>query len=102
MGELEKLGHQLAGTSLGLVALGLAVAVVVWHRGSRRSWAAFAAAWGVWLLLDGYREGPTLLRVTERHGVTSADLLPALVAVPLAGALLWRRSVARACADRPR
>lgn len=69
------------GTALSLASvLGLAVllhhALVPAGLGVR-SWrigVSLVALSGVWLLLNGATEGPVLIRLSEGHGLTLADL----------------------------
>ncbi|MGH8894114.1 MAG: hypothetical protein ACRDWY_12560 [Actinomycetes bacterium] len=65
----------------------LAVVVLVgaaWLVRRRRTWLAglcLLLASLFWLAVDGAVEGPTLLRLGRRHGLTLADLVPVVVVV---------------------
>lgn len=63
---------------VGLVLLGVALRLVWWRRGLL-SGAVFGTAELFWLAVNKPVEGPTLFRVSSRHGVTWADLLPMLM-----------------------
>jgi predicted nuclease of restriction endonuclease-like RecB superfamily len=83
--------HGLRDSSL-LVVVGLGLlAVAGWavRKGiSTVSTGLFAVATLFWLAFNGRVEGPTLFRLSHRHGVTWADLLPFLL---LCGLLVSRR-----------
>jgi hypothetical protein len=57
-----------------LFILMLGTAVPAW-RGDRTTAAVLALEGLVWLVLDKWFEGPTLMRFTEDHGLVLADLV---------------------------
>ena len=57
-----------------LFILMLATAVPAW-RGDRPAAAVLALEGVIWLVLDKWFEGPTLVAVSERHGLVLADLV---------------------------
>ena len=77
---------------LGAVALAtiMVLTAAVAFAGSRFACLALAAEELLYLEVSQPVEGPTLLRLTADHGVTSNDL-PALVGI-LAAGVLWRRA----------
>jgi hypothetical protein len=84
--------HQLRDSrqiAVGCLVL-LVAAVVLWLRRSPagpRVLVTLGAAVVLWWVFDKAVEGPTVLHVTRRHGVTLADLVP----VVLIGAATVRR-----------
>jgi hypothetical protein len=89
-------------TLLGLVLL-VAAAVLVSRRGSAIRLVAFVVAAMFWLAVDGNLDGPTLVRVVRRHGVTLGDLLPLALALASGGlAVHRRRGAVRSTAPRAR
>jgi hypothetical protein len=57
-----------------LFILMLATAVPAW-RGDRPAAAVLALEGLIWLVLDKWFEGPTLVAVSEGHGLVLADLV---------------------------
>jgi hypothetical protein len=98
-GQLHQLrdSRQFALLSLAV----LVVAVVLWFR--RRPagpWvlATLGAAVVLWWAFDKTVEGPTVLHLTRRHGVTLADLLPLVL---IGAAAVGRRDRAGGRAPGP-
>lgn len=76
-----------------LAALALAVLVLAAGLSTRRGRVGavvLAAASLLWLLVNGPMEGPVLLEVTARHGLTGGDLA-GLTGLALAGYRLVQR-----------
>jgi hypothetical protein len=71
-----------------LFILMLGTAVPAW-RGDRTTAAVLALEGLVWLVLDKWFEGPTLVRIADDHGLVLADLV-GLAAVFGAGVCLLR------------
>ena len=94
--RLHDLRDDLPLTLVGLAVL-LTTVVLVMRRGSAARWLAFGLAALVWLAVNGAVEGPTLVHVVRRHGMTLADLLPLPLAI-LAGAVAVQRRRVRSAA----
>jgi hypothetical protein len=89
-------------TSLGFALLVTTIVLVI-RRGTAARWVGFAVAALFWLAVNGTVEGPTLLRVVRRHGMTLGDLLPVALAVVAGAVVLHRRRAAvRSAARRAR
>lgn len=79
-GQLHQLrdSRQLALLTLGL----LAAAVALWFRRSParpRVLVTLGVAVVLWCAFNKAVEGPTVLHLTRRHGVTLADLVPVVL-----------------------
>ena len=88
-GQLHDLRDDLWLALVALVGLAAATAWLI-HRPNRFAASWFLVASVFWLAADGSVEGPTLLHLTRRHGLTGTDLLP-LLALALWATVTTRR-----------
>ncbi len=72
-----------------VVMLGSMACAIVVGRRQRTGTVLLALLSVLWLLINKDFEGPVLLRVTEDHGLTTADLL-GLAGLILAAWQFWR------------
>jgi hypothetical protein len=79
-----------------LFILMLGTALPAW-RGDRPAAAVLALEGLVWLVLDKWFEGPTLVAVSEDHGLVLADLVGLAALVGAAVCLLRARQPDRIC-----
>ena len=75
--------------ALGVLLLAAALLAI---SPTRPAAAVFGVATLLWWTFDGAYDGPTIVHITNRHGVTLADLLPVACLLPLL--LVRRRALA--------
>lgn len=79
--ELSRSPLIVLGTFV-LLFVGIAAAV----RGSRVAAVGLVPLAALWVISNGLVEGPTLLTLSDRHGITTADILSAVAL----GVAAWR------------
>lgn len=87
------LPFDLAGAAAMVTLLVLFLSAATADRTGRVGIAVLAVASVVWLLVNGPMEGSVLVKLSDTHGITAADLLGVTgLAVAAWRYSLWRRS----------